>query len=664
MKNYSINLKGRVRNFPLPKNRPLIPLFEAIVNSLHAIEERNKQDEGYINSFIDIEIIRNTEPNLFVGDLAPIEGFIIRDNGIGFNERNMQSFLESDSAYKASIGGKGVGRFTWLKAFSKVEISSIFKEDEIFLKREFEFSLKIPYINDTLVEVPTAKDCLTIISLMSCLNDYKHDMPKQVTTVAMRIMEHCVIYFLDSSCPKIRIIDNEDCIELNNLFKEKFKPEDNSMEFLLDGVNFSLLNVKIEERYFKGNRLYLCANNRLVDSKELDKLIIDLDRQIYERNGFWYLGVLTSEYLDENLDTNRLSFSIPENNNTLFNILTMDKIIRRACSEIETYLETYLSQIKEEKAIRIKKYATREAPQYRHLLKYMAIEIASIKPDLSDDKLDDELYSIKRKFEKNTRLKQKLLLEKIDDNTMSPDEYETYFKKEIERISDANSAVLAEYVAHRKVIIDLFERGLRKNEDGKFNKEEYMHNLIYPMRTTSDDLEYEAHNLWLLDEKLSYCFFISSDVCFDNDPKQDRADLMFLDNPVAISEKQNDGTEYDSIVIFELKRPMRNDYNDTNNPIAQLYRYVSKIRNGEAKDKNHRPIKVGLTTKFYLFAVCDITPKFFYFIDQYGFTASPDKLGYYNFNKSNNSYFEILSYDKILNDAKKRNRILFEKLGV
>jgi len=38
-----------------------------------------------------------------------IDGFIIEDNGMGFNERNLNSFMESDSTYKADKGGKGVG---------------------------------------------------------------------------------------------------------------------------------------------------------------------------------------------------------------------------------------------------------------------------------------------------------------------------------------------------------------------------------------------------------------------------------------------------------------------------------------------------------------------------------------------------------------------------
>ena len=109
---------------------------------------------------------------------------------------------------------------------------------------------------------------------------------------------------------------------------------------------------------------------------------------------------------------------------------------------------------------------------------------------------------------------------------------------------------------------------------------------------------------------------------------------------------------------------MREDYTDGDNPITQLYDYVRKIRDGEARDKYHRIIRVNASTKFYLYAVCDITSKLQRFIDAHSLTATPDALGYYSFNKTYNAYFEILSYDKILHDAKKRNRVLFDKLGI
>lgn len=59
MQGYTIDLAGRVKNFDLPKQQPLIPLFEAVVNSLYAIEERQENEafQGYIN----IEIIRDPQ---------------------------------------------------------------------------------------------------------------------------------------------------------------------------------------------------------------------------------------------------------------------------------------------------------------------------------------------------------------------------------------------------------------------------------------------------------------------------------------------------------------------------------------------------------------------------------------------------------------------------
>lgn len=654
MRPYSINLAGRVKNFPLPKNRPLIPLYEAVVNAIHAIEERHTEDYSFSNGKVTIEILRSAQLALSnTIEVLPIEGFRITDNGIGFNERNMNSFLESDSTYKAEIGGKGVGRFSWLKTFSSVFISSIFKDSDEFYKREFVFSLTNSLVDDTLV-TSDVKDCITIVTLDSYLAEYKNEVPKQISTIATRIIQHCLVYFLDDKCPEIIIKDENDCIQLNQLFKELFKAEDNTIQFDINGIAFNLLNAKIEDRAFPGNRLYLCANNRLVDSRDLEKLLVDLDGQIFDNNGFWYIGVLTSEYLDNHVDMNRLSFSISESNTNLFDAVSLDEIVTQTCVHVKEYLNEYLLPISTTKAKHIQDYVVSVAPQYRHLLKYMPERIAEIKPKLNDDKLDDALYEIKREFDKTAKKEQKILFQQLDETSMSAEEYETFFQKQIEKISDANSAALAEYVAHRRVIIELFERGLRRKDDGKFNQEKYMHNLIYPMKATSDDISHDAHNLWLIDEKLSYCSFISSDIPFDNDYKQERSDILVLDNPVAVSNDENNGTVFDTIIIFELKRPMRDDYTDSSNPITQLYDYVRKIRSGEAKDRYHRPIRVSDSTKYYLYAVCDVTSKMERFIEQFSFTQTPDKLGYFSYNKIYNASFEILSYDKILNDAKKK----------
>ena len=37
---FSVNLAGKVKNYSLSKRKALMPLFEAIINSINAIDER------------------------------------------------------------------------------------------------------------------------------------------------------------------------------------------------------------------------------------------------------------------------------------------------------------------------------------------------------------------------------------------------------------------------------------------------------------------------------------------------------------------------------------------------------------------------------------------------------------------------------------------------
>lgn len=666
MRNFSINLRGRIKNFNLPKNQPLIPLFEAIVNSIHAIDERKRTGEQF-DACITVKLIRDNQLTLEgIGELSPICSFEIIDNGVGFNEPNLASFMESDSTYKADFGGKGVGRFSWLIAFEKAEIESIYFDEDSYVKREFEFTAEQSEINDTLTTCEFQKDNRTTVRLVNCVNPYAKVIPKRGATIATRIIQHCLVYFISDDCPQINLVDDDGNYNLNQIFKEKIQTEENSVIINIGDETFELLHVKSEETTVNGNKLYLCAHNRLVETKELDKYITDLDREIYEKSGFWYIGVLRSKYLDDNVDMNRLSFNIPDGGTleSMVNIITIDQVMKAVVIEVSKFLKDYLLPITENKLKRIKDYVTYQAPQFRHLLKYMPDAISKIKPNLSEDKMDDELHRIKREFDRNTSQENAKLLSDLNKGVINSSEYIEKFGQQVEKINSANGAALAEYVAHRKVILDLLEFAIRQKNDGHFQKESFLHNLIYPMRTTATDIPYSNHNLWLIDEKLAYCSYISSDIPFNNNPKDERTDIMILDKPVAVSDEENHGKEYESIVLFELKRPMRNDYNSNSNPINQLYEYVASLKTNKIQDKDGRIIRVGVNTKFYLYAVCDITNTLEHILDFHDFSQTPDRMGYYKYNDKMNAYIEILSYDKIINDAKKRNKILFDKLGI
>lgn len=75
-------------------------------------------------------------------------------------------------------------------------------------------------------------------------------------------------------------------------------------------------------------------------------------------------------------------------------------------------------------------------------------------------------------------------------------------------------------------------------------------------------------------------------------------------------------------------------------------------------------IKVGSNTQFYLYAVCDLTPKMVKVAEDRDFIETPDKLGMYKYHEKKRAYIELISYDKLIWDAEKRNKVLFEKLGI
>lgn len=661
MAGFTIDLKGRIKNFPLPKNKPLLPLFEAIVNSIYAIEERQK-----IESFqgkIDIHIIRVPQEVLEGVDksINEITGFVISDNGIGFDDNNMKSFLQSDSTYRADKGGKGIGRFSWLKAFEHASIESIFRDNNCWVKRNFEFSLEKQEIDDSLVEIEGIEEYNTRVSLIDYLPIYRKNVTKNAEVIANRIMQHCLIYLMGSNCPIISVIDDEK-ICINDMFEKNIEREREPVNINVEGEEFKLLNTKVSDSSIGGSKLYLYANDRMVLPIDLDKEIVNLDKNLYEEQGYFYVGILSGKYLDDNVDSNRTSFEIAETGKE--DGISLEEIVQESKVHVEEYLIEYLESVKRKKEERIRKYITMNAPQFGHLLKYMPEAIGEIKPTLSDAKLDEELYKIKRKFDVELRRTNQEIIDKIDVRTENLDAYKEKWQTQIEKISDANKAALSEYVSHRRIILDLLKKGILIKDDGKFNKEAYIHNLIYPMRRTSEEIEYEAHNLWMVDERLSYCEYISSDIPFNNDPSEQRTDILFLDKPVALSDQDNFGKEYESIVIIELKRPMRDDYKPGENPIDQLMGYQEKLASNSVTDKNGRPIKVGDSTQFYLYAVCDITDSLMKYAKRYGFHETPDKLGLYWYNDNARAYMEIISFDKLINDAEKRNRVLFDKLGI
>ena len=310
---------------------------------------------------------------------------------------------------------------------------------------------------------------------------------------------------------------------------------------------------------------------------------------------------------------------------------------------------------------KIQKIINENSPEYRSVLKYCEEDIYKIPPSLNVENTEIELHKIQHRMEIDIRKKNIKLLEKEPSSDKEMDEYVEEYMQMAEKLTNISKDKLSDYVMQRRAIIKLFEARLKRRDDKKYPLEKALHNIIVPLRTSSDEVDYMNQNLWLVDERFTYHNFLASDENIKKGRKKERADIMIFNKSLAFTE---DLSPYQSIVITEFKRPQRDDYTDADNPISQVLGYIKTILTNKAKDKDGRPIITNDSTRFYVYIICDITPKIENLANQYSATKAPDNMGYFWFNDPYRAYMEIISFDKVLNDSKKRNRILFDKLGL
>ena len=118
------NIQGLVKSLDLKQTQGMIPLFEAISNAMDAIEVGKGLNAGNI----DIQLIRRADLGSKSDELPLINAVTVTDDGVGFTDENLRSFEEAYTQVKVKLGGKGVGRFTYLKVFNKIKVESNFRD--------------------------------------------------------------------------------------------------------------------------------------------------------------------------------------------------------------------------------------------------------------------------------------------------------------------------------------------------------------------------------------------------------------------------------------------------------------------------------------------------------------------------------------------------------
>jgi hypothetical protein len=657
------SLEGKVKNMPNFHSESLLPLFEAIVNSIQAIQE-NGGPKPADHIVVSIKRDARQKKMSFASDDIILD-FEIEDTGIGFNNENFESFETSDSIYKLEKGCKGVGRFFWLRAFDHVEIESVFIENSETKKRTIHFSLK-KGIESSLHLLDQTTLPKTIVKLVGFKEEYRKQQSAYKTTkkIAQRILEHCLSSFINKEVPKIIVQDENESFQLEDMFRE-IENNMTSEDFMIKDKIFHLSHVKLYSTSERMHNLVLCATGRDVLIKNISQTLgvseefdIDTDRK------FIYAAYLSSPYLDKYVNIGRMSFDIPnvpqltskdDDSSEIDSQISLLEIEKSVTEKIKSHLAPYLEVLRKYKEEKISDYIAKENPTLRFVPHYNPDVYNEIQTNSSNEKIDEILYKYKGKAEYELKKRGAALLKTQVNSYSEIQEDVDKIKTQLEEIQKDQ---LASYIIFRKMIIDLLAKKLELNNDKKYANEDIIHDIIFPRKNTSDEISFDNHNLWLIDERLAFHTLAVSETAI---AKYSDSDSKYRPDIVIFSEVDPDRIAR-TVSIIEFKKPQKSDYDE--DITAQLYRYVRQIKNSKMKNDKGRTIQIADVTKFYCYAICDITKAIETFVENQSYTKLNGELGYYYYNSKLNTHIEIIDFDKIVADAEKRHRIFFEKLGI
>ena len=667
------DFSGRIRNFTLAEYRGIYALYEAVVNSIQSIDERIEKDSSFNidQSVIRIKLIR--ESQCTIDDTkSELRGFEVLDNGIGFDSNNFKSFHTLDSSYKIAKGGRGVGRLAWLKVFNRVNIESVFVEKDEKLKRQFTFSIQNGIQDENVQSMPNDIPNETKVSLLDINRNYKRSIPKTVNALASSLLEHCIWYFMrDGGAPKIEIIDGLDVITLSELYDSTIENRAQIDEFNIGENVFYITHVKSSKASDFTEKISYCADNRLVLSESVsDKIKGFFGILEDETTTFHYSCYITGEYLNQNITQDRQDFTFSKVNDQLFpDQISLEDIRNAALVNIQAYLDPYLVDGKEKGRKKLEDFVNHTAPKYRKLLAHMSDDDKIVHPAISDRELELKMHREYSKLEESVLKEGQELRAQI--SIQNKDEYQERFNKYIEKAKDLHSTDLANYVVHRKVILDLLDKAIHP-EDGLPVREEIIHRLLMPMVAESDSVDFDENNLWVINERLVFHDYMASDKPISSMPisnsesrkEPDILSLSVFDNPLLVNNAQNPPLA--SITVVEFKRPLRNDMTEGSdkNPIEQALLYLNNIRDGGVKTKLNRPIPQSRDIPGFCYVVCDLTETMINRCKLYSLHPTADHMGYFGYNENYKAYIEVISYDLLLTAARERNNAFFTKLGL
>lgn len=676
-------LPANVANFVkqeirIAKSKPLLPVFEAVSNALDSIGER----EG--GGTIRVSVLRHPD-SVLDGSRGDPYSFVIEDDGVGFTDANMAGFDQLYTDRKQPKGGKGRGRFAYLKVFEGVDIDSTYFDNTGELRhRRFDFDLA--YSGNKAEPQFGSGRPVTFVRLRGMQTDYASFVPKEAGTVAREFMSHFLPVLLTASDIEIIITDGEEEIRLREVFRDDLLISSRDQDFAIGSCIFTVSLLRLRPGIALRHKMILAASMREVHSDKLDKYIpvlatgpLAMDG---EPHGFWLVSIVQGSFLNEAVDPMRVTFTdesiddapaeneaeegpAEESATDLFGEPKSIKVIRAdALKIVRDELEPYIEQAVRTRSEAIDTYIRRDGLGY-HFLKNHVGELARTLRSTDDQAIESSLHAAAF-VERRKRANQASQLLSASPKEKSEAAYLEKWTSVVDGIGDVAKSDLANYVLHRRVIIDLVEDVLKTTPEGDYRREEVIHSIVFPRGRQSGEVGADQQNLWLIDERLAFHEHLFSDISIGRITGREidsrmRPDLAIYESGFA---SFHDGAKPPTqLVLVELKQPGRTTAS-RDDPVSKTLDYVAQLKSGRAKTEAGAVIDIEPSALTTVYILADWTADFRKYLQREEFQEMPGDVGRYRYRSTENIMFVAMSFSRLLEGARRRNRIFFKRLGI
>jgi hypothetical protein len=256
------------------------------------------------------------------------------------------------------------------------------------------------------------------------------------------------------------------------------------------------------------------------------------------------------------------------------------------------------------------------------------------------------------------------LTQSIAEAANDPAVYYEQIRGLVAKLDMGKKDALAEYVVHRRKIISLVESARKFNDQGGRAPEDTIHDLVFRRYSDNTSTSYFDHNLWLVDDALAFCPYISSDRTVHGGRRQkgDKVtDLLFYEDSLILGE--NDGS---SLVIVEFKKPSRDDYRfgpSKTDPVMQVVETLEKATSagGITKDNGEHFSFVQVARRV-AFIIADLTPSLVQLLKLHDFKNDWNPRIWFRYRDNEEMAIYVYGYDTMIENAKKRKAAFFRVL--